>query len=171
MFKAWFEDHCDDPIDLDLGLIEVRDNPYESWTIRSLAGHSVGMPPEDGYFAAVELLTAITFCADGWKEGKLKLAQILSAPEIDYQRALYFALAGRGPLAMLGDLKRLVDLMQARFRLAEAASAQGLAIKVANSPYLHFDGPDGPQGTFCPDFSLASAWERFAQSKGSLYGS
>jgi hypothetical protein len=166
MFNTWFEDHCNDPVDLDLGLIEVRDNADESWTMRALAGHSVGMPALDGYLAARELHTAIAFCVDGRPEGRRKLAALLSAEDIDYQRSLYFAVAGRGPLAMLVDMKRLADMMEARLRAAEVASAKGRAIKVQTSPYVHFDGPDGPPGQFCPDFEMAPAWEGIAQPVG-----
>mgnify|MGYP003444505758 FL=1 len=165
IFSKWMKKHGLDPLDIDLGLIEVRDNPDESWTMRALAGHSVGMPPEDGFLAARELQEALCWAADGRPEGKRRLAEILGCRGDDYQRALYYSVAGRGPVAMLLDLQRLVAMMQARADAAHVSAANGHAVAAAEPPYRFFGEADGPRGRFEEDFDFGPAWDGIARSR------
>jgi hypothetical protein len=155
-WPAWMDA---DDVDLDLGLIEVRDNPDEHWTMRALAGHSVGMPVEAGYRAALDLQRAVGLLANGVETGKKELTKILGADRIDYQRALFYALAGRGPIAMVTDLNRLVYLMRARQSVAGWAKAKGLITTRQNSPYCGYDGPEVSPGQYCANFDLKDAWD------------
>ncbi|MGL5839644.1 MAG: hypothetical protein ACRCY3_14205 [Sphingorhabdus sp.] len=94
--KRWL-----DPFDPDLHLKEVRDDPDAPWTRRALAGVSVGIPTRSGFQKCEELLNAILMICNGIGAGKIKLAEILSAKRDDYQRCLWFALAGRDPWAII----------------------------------------------------------------------
>jgi hypothetical protein len=153
---AWMEAN---DVDLDLGLIEVRDNPDEHWTMRALAGHSVGMPVGEGYRAVHELQWAVGLLANGAERGREELTKILGADRIDYQRALFYALAGRGPIAMVIDLNRLLHLMRARQSVARWARSKRLKTTLQNSPYCHYDGPEVPPGEYSANFDLKDAWE------------
>lgn len=165
IFSKWMTKHGLDPLDIDLGLIEVRDNPDESWTMRALAGHSVGMPAEDGFLAARELHEAVSWAADGRPEGKRRLAEILGCRGDDYQRALYYSVAGRSPAGMILHLRRLVAIMQARSDAAYEAVLNGYAVAAADPPYRFFDEADGPRGRFEEDFDFGPAWDGIARSR------
>lgn len=165
IFPKWFSRPGSDPFDIDLVLTEVRDNPDECWTMRALAGHSVGMQAEDGFLASRELFEAVCWSVEGRPEGKTRLAAILGCRGDDYQRALFYSVAGRGPVAMLADLQRLVQIMEARNDAAHEAAVRGLGIVSAPAPYRFFDEADGPLGRFDADFDFGAAWEGVARSR------
>lgn len=164
VFPLWFVSNCGEAVDIDAGLKEVRDCPDERWTLRALCGHSVGMPPEDGYLAARELFEAVCWAAEGYPEGKKRLAAILGCNGDDYQRALYYAVAGRGPIDMLEDLRVFVGMMEARCDAAHEAELRQLGVTPMLEPYRFFEEADGPRGRFDPDFAFAPAWEGVARS-------
>lgn len=147
-------------VDVDLELIDVRDNVDESWTLRALAGQSVGMPLEDGYLASAELLCAFEWICDGNPAGKAKLAEILFNTCNDYQRALYYIIAGRGPFGAIADLPRLVALMKSRLLFGRHGVKQDLGIKMQREPYLE-ERPDGPLHAKDVSFELPRSWDGF----------
>jgi hypothetical protein len=150
-------------IDIDLGLAEVRDCNDEHWTMRALAGASVGVDPEDALSAASELSRAVNGLMAGNRETKSELATILGGRGNDYQRCLWYALAGRDPLGTSVDLGRLVELLGARAQLARNAAARGSGIVLSPAPYVT-DSVDGPLGVFSPEFTLGAHWSPFADT-------
>jgi hypothetical protein len=151
-------------LDLDLGLIEIRDCADEHWTLRALAGASVGVDPEDAFSAAAELAEAVNSLMAGLDMAKVALATILGGRGNDYQRCLWYALAGRDPLGTAVDLGRLVEVLDARRALACKAAATGTGVAVARDPYVT-DVADGPLGVFSPQFTLGPQWQPFAVSR------
>jgi hypothetical protein len=148
-------------IDIDLGLTEIRDCNDEPWTLRALAGASVGVDIEDALSAARELsetVNGLMACADG---AKASLARILGGRGNDYQRCLWYNLAGRDPLGTSVDLARLVGLLAARAALAQASVVAMSGVTFARDPYVTEDA-DGPVGIFDADFSLDRQWQPFA---------
>ena len=150
-------------LDLDLGLIEIRDCADEHWTLRALAGASVGIEPEDGYSAAAELAEAVNGLMAGVDSAKVALAAILGGRGNDFQRCLWYALAGRDPLGTAVDLGRLVELLGARRSLARKAAVAGTGVAIAPVPYVT-DEADGPLGVFSHRFTLGPQWHPFAAS-------
>ncbi len=150
-------------LDLDLGLIEIRDCPDEHWTLRALAGASVGVDPEDALSAAAELSKAVNGLMAGFGHAKVALATILGGRGNDYQRCLWYALAGRDPLGTAVDLGRLVELLDRRRSLAREAATAGTGVTVAHDPYVT-DVVDGPLGVFSAAFTLGRQWRPFAES-------
>ena len=148
-------------IDIDLGLAEVRDCNDEHWTMRALAGASVGVDPEDALSAASELSRAVNGLMAGHPEAKAELATILGGRGNDYQRCLWYALAGRDPLGTSVDLGRLVDLLGARAQCAHDAALSGRGVVLSPTPYVT-DSVDGPLGVFSADFTLGAQWAPFA---------
>lgn len=142
-----------DPLDPDLHLKEVRDDPDAPWTRRALAGASVGIPAERGYERCAQLLNAIVMICDGVDEGKIRLAEILSAQADDYQRCLWFAVAGREPWSCFFDLHWLVGAMRTRKQWTATAATGGCQMLALQTPY-RLDQPDGPRGKFTPDFTF-----------------
>lgn len=148
-------------LQIDLGLVEVRDNVDEHWTMRALAGASVGVDPEDALTAASELSRAVNGLLAAMPVAKSELVTILGSPGNDYQRCLWYNLAGRDPLGTAVDLGRLVGLLTARAHLAREAAVTGSGVAVAPDPYVS-DCADGPLGAYSADFMLGSQWMGFA---------
>ena len=151
-------------IDVDLGLIEMRDCCDEHWTFRALAGASVGVDPEDALTAASELSRTVNGLMAGQSDAKTALAAILGGRGNDYQRCLWYILAGRDPLGTSVDLGRLVELLAARAQLAREGAVFGSGVVIADDPYVTAD-VDGPLGVFSGDFTLGAQWAPFAQAR------
>lgn len=122
---------------------------------------ALGMPVGEGHRAVRDLHRALALLVEGVTEGKALLSDIPSADRIDYQRAIFYALAGRGQIAMVTDLGRLSKLMEAMVALARWAEGHGLKTRLQSSPYCNYDGPEIPPGAFSADFALTDAWEGF----------
>src|SRR3546814_1391904 len=93
---------------------------------------------------------------EGETGGKRKLASILSNPAgDDFQRCIYFCLAGRGIVEMLDDLMSLEELLDARGRVAGSIHRRKIRARPLFSPYVA-DEPDGP---------VAASTENFRQGR------
>jgi hypothetical protein len=150
-------------IEIDLGLAEVRDCGDEHWTMRALAGVSVGVDPEDALSAASELSGAINGLMSGRADAKAALAGILGGRGNDYQRCLWYVLAGRDPLGTSVDLGRLVELLVRRAGLARHAAVNGSGVRLEANPYVT-DEADGPLGVFSTEFTLGAHWSPFVNT-------
>ncbi|MFM2411128.1 MAG: hypothetical protein RL481_1956 [Pseudomonadota bacterium] len=155
---SWFPEHCDKPFDIDAELKEIADCDHEQNSLRVLALLSIGLPADEAYLRSRELLEAVQWSESDIPAGKRQLAALLGANENDYQRAVYFALAGRGAIAMLSDLQRLTNILESRYLLSIAADNYGVELSQPFNPYLT-DKPDGPSGTFDPDYTLSDIWD------------
>ncbi len=154
----WYFKHCDEPFDIDAELKEIADSDHEQNSLRVLALLSIGLPAEEAFLRCRELLEAVQWSASNLPAGKRRLAGLLGSQESDYQRALYYALAGRGAIAMLADLLRLTNILESRYLLSITAANHGVQITQPFNPYLT-DQPDGPLGTFDPDYTLSDIWD------------
>ena len=150
-------------IDLELGLAEIRDCADEQWTLRALAGASVGIEPDEAYSAAHELSETVNALMAGIAGAKAALATILGGRGNDYQRCLWYTLAGRDPLGTAVDLARLVELLERRRTLAREAASAMSGVSLAHAPYVTDEG-DGPLGLFSADFTLGRQWRPFAET-------
>ena len=151
-------------IPVDAALIEARDNVDEIWTRRAIAGVSVGVPVGDALESARELLTALNLICSARAEGKSKLASILGRARDDYQRALWYNLAGRGPLAIVSDIAWLVALLERRNEIADLASKFECEIAIGSTPYS-IGQAEAPLGSFSGNFRLGDAWEGLALAR------
>lgn len=157
MKRDWLEG-----LDIDLGLIEVRDDVDAPWERRALAGASVGMDPEEALIQAHELASAIDLMVAGNPLGKPALAGILGDPGNDYQRCLWYTVAGRHPLAIASEVRHLVDLLRTREEQWREAGRTGRSAVKAPSPYMN-DEADGPLGEYPKDFELGAQWQGIAE--------
>lgn len=153
-----------DGIDVDLTLLETRDDPDEPWTRRALAGTSVGVDPMDAYEAAQELVEAVRLMVGGKPEGKAGLARILGRDGNDYQRSLWYAVAGRGALCVAADLHWLTGILATRAELWLRRRGQDLNVVKQPDPYVT-DGPEGPVGQFQASFRLGAHWDGIADRR------
>src|SRR3546814_9720515 len=71
----------------------------------------------------------------GENDGKAQLASILGRAGDDYQRCLWYTVAGRDPLAVATSFGELEKLMAARAMLWVEADDRGLTPAKADNPY------------------------------------
>ncbi|GAO52922.1 hypothetical protein [Novosphingobium sp. MD-1] len=149
-------------LNIDLGLIEVRDDPDTCWERRALAGASVGVDPQAALVEAYALCCTIDRLLAGDPDGKRELAEILGDDRNDYQRCLWYTLAGRHTFAIATDLRWLVALLRARDDQWEAARKAGRPVTKEPEPYVS-DRADGPLGLFDQTFDLGPQWQGIAE--------
>src|SRR3546814_3316108 len=104
-------------IDVDAALYDMRDDDTQAWEVRALAGASIGIEPIAGLRAGIELSTAMERIVRGENDGKAQLASILGRAGDDYQRCLWYTVAGRDPLAVATSFGELEQLLAARAML------------------------------------------------------
>jgi hypothetical protein len=154
----WFTRHCAEPFDIDAELKEIADSDHEQNSLRVLALLSLGLPADEAFLRTRELLETVQLSAGDIPAGKRRLAALLGANGNDYQRAIYYALAGRGAIATLADLQRLTNVLESRHLLSISAHKHDVELSQPFNPYLT-GKPDGPLGTFDPDYTLSDIWD------------
>lgn len=147
-------------IDVDAALLDIRDDDSQSWDLRALAGASVGIDPIGGFRSVLELHDAVELIVRGEVEGKKRLARILGRTGDDYQRCLWFTVAGRDPLSVATGFNELEKLMAARATMWLEASRRGLDPTKLDNPYWT-TRPEGPRGLFGDDFALGEHWRPY----------
>lgn len=143
--------------DLDVNLRDAALDEHNRPTRRAIANIAIGMDVEDAYYSARELREAVEWVHEGFTGGKKKLTVILANRCDDFQRALYYALAGRGVIEMLDDLLWLEGLLEARGRVAAAARRAKVALMPLVEPYVAKQA-DGPVAASDPDFEQGPSW-------------
>lgn len=143
-----------DEINVDTALIDASEHEFSGTIERALALLSIGTDPVQGYYAAEEMASAVNLLAHDQQTARHRLAEILSRPGSDYQRALFYALAGRGIYHNSPYLNGLVQLMKARCDMWCELRNAGRAARVAYNAYV-VPGGEGPRGQFDPDFELS----------------
>ena len=146
-----------DPFDLDIALEDASLDGSNAPTRRAIAALSIHCPVEDAYYSVREIRAAVTEVHLGEPGGKAKLARLLATACDDYQRCIYYALAGRGVVAMLDDLAWLEALLHARGRVARHAVIGGNRLVDPPPPYVAAE-PDGPVPAAAADYSLGASW-------------
>ncbi len=144
--------------DLDIMLRDAALDPENHPTRRMIANACIGMPANDAYYSVRELREAAHWVHEGEAAGKTKLISVLSNDNCDdFQRCIYFCLAGRGIVEMLDDLEWLEELLEHRGRIA----GEQLRMKIPTMPVKHpyvADEPDGPMIAMDRDFRQGSSW-------------
>ena len=105
-----------------------------------------------------ELREAVSWVHEGEIGGKRRLAAILSNEgSDDFQRCIYYCLAGRGVVSMLDDLMWLEDLLERRGRVAGKLMRAKARTMPLVDPYVAKE-PDGPVGVVDDDFRQGPSW-------------
>ncbi len=146
-----------DSFDIDITLTDAALDEVNRPTRRMLANACIGVDPFDAYYASIELFEALQAVHEECAGGKAKLARILSTRCDDFQRCLYYALAGRGVVLMLEDLEWLLHILRSRVRISAELLRRGGNAQAACPPYI-CDEPDGPIAAVTPDFELGASW-------------
>ena len=145
-----------DDFDLDLGLEDASLDRAVAPTRRMIAAASLGLGVNDAFYAARELADAVRWVHEGVPGGKARLTAILANRCDDYQRCLYFCLAGRGVVAMLDDLDWLVAALRTRGDLARDQRRRRLSVARSDSPYVAAEA-DGPVCAI-EEFAEGASW-------------
>ena len=147
-----------DGFDLDITLEDASVDPANRPTRRMIAAAAIGMAVDDAYYSTAAVRRAVQSVHEGEVAAKARLAFILSDDGTDdFQRCLYFCLAGRGVVGMLDDLMWLEGLLEARGRVAGQMARIKVNVRPLVDPYVAKE-PDGPVGRIDPDFRQGSSW-------------
>jgi hypothetical protein len=137
--------------DTDIMLRDAAIDPQNRPTRRMIANAAIGVEVDDAYYSLRELREAIAWIHEGDTRGKPKLARMLANECDDYQRCIYYALAGRGIVQMLDDLEWLEDILETRARIVGQVRRARERCMPLTSPYVSAE-PDGvlpvPDGEF-----------------------
>ena len=144
-------------LDLDITLRDAALDEANRPTRRMLANACIGIDPFDAYYASLELFEALQAVHEECTGAKAKLARILSTRCDDFQRCLYYSLAGRGVMQMLEDLKWLLHILRGRTKISAELLRHGGNVRAARPPYIS-DEPDGPIPATDPAFDLGASW-------------
>lgn len=143
--------------DIDIVLRDASLDSNNRPTRRMIANAAIGVAADDAYYALRELREAVSWVHEGDARGKPKLKRMLANQCDDYQRCLYYALAGRGVVQMLDDLEWLEKILEARARIVGAVRrAKGHCMPLV-APYVASE-PDGIVPVPDGDFKQGPSW-------------
>jgi hypothetical protein len=143
--------------DTDIMLRDAALDPAVRPTRRMIANAAIGVEVDDAYYALRELREAVSWVHEGDPRGKRKLVGMLANECDDYQRCLYYALAGRGVVQMLDDLEWLEEILEARVRARGAARRREQRCMQLVSPYVSAE-PDGILPSATAEFVQGPSW-------------
>ena len=146
-----------DEFDLDIGLRDVSCDGEVLPVRRAIAALCIGVDVDDAWLSVRELREAVSLVHEGAEGSKARLAAILSNSCDDFQRAIYYCLAGRGVAQMAEAMDWLLGILMARGRTADWLSRSRLRRKDLVSPYVA-EAPDGPLVSADPYFELGRSW-------------
>ena len=146
-----------DHFDLDIALRDASCDLNLPPARRAIAALCIGVGVDDAYLSVRELREAVSLVHENAAGGRAKLASVLSNSCDDFQRAIYYSLAGRGVVEMAEAMDWLLALLKARGRTAAWLSRSRVRRKDLISPYVS-EAPDGPLVSASPDFELGQSW-------------
>jgi hypothetical protein len=124
---------------------------------RAIAALCIGVGVDDAYFSVRELREAVSLVHENAPGGRAKLAANPQHSCDDFQRAIYYCLAGRGVVEMAEAMDWLLTILKARGRTAAWLSRSRVRRKDLVSPYV----AKHPTARSCrpsPDFELGQSW-------------
>tara|TARA_R110000868_G_scaffold404902_1_gene683625 strand:- start:29789 stop:30277 length:489 start_codon:yes stop_codon:yes gene_type:complete len=143
--------------DLDTVLRDVSCDAGVPPVRRAIAALCIGVGIDDAWLSVRELREAVSLVHEGADGGRARLATILSTACDDFQRAIYYCLAGRGVGEMAEAMDWLLAILKARGRTAAWLSRSRVQRRDLVSPYV-CQAPDGPLVSSDADFELGHSW-------------
>jgi hypothetical protein len=125
-----------DHFDLDIALRDASCDLNLPPARRAIAALCIGVGVDDAYLSVRELREAVSLVHENAAGGRAKLASVLSNSCDDFQRAIYYCLAGRGVVEMAEAMDWLLALLKARGRTAAWLSRSRVRRKDLISPYV-----------------------------------
>ncbi|MDF0490388.1 hypothetical protein PX554_19860 [Sphingomonas sp. H39-1-10] len=146
-----------EPLDIDILLTDASLDPALRPERRAIAALSIGVGLNDAFYSVLELEDVLIAIGKDVPGSRCRLATLLGNRCDDYQRAIYYALAGRGAAKRLEDLGWLIELLGTRSAVAHEAVEASHATRAPRSPYVTAEA-DGPVGAFPARFALGPDW-------------
>ncbi|MBB6193512.1 hypothetical protein FHS51_003769 [Sphingobium wenxiniae] len=143
--------------DLDIVLRDVSCDAGVPPVRRAIAALCIGVGIDDAWLSVRELREAVSLVHEGADGGRARLATILSTACDDFQRAIYYCMAGRGVGEMAEAMDWLLAILKARGRTAAWLSRSRVRRRDLMSPYV-CEAPDGPLVSPDADFELGRSW-------------
>ena len=143
--------------DLDIQLSDEALDERNTPTRRMIANASIGVDPSDAYYSTRELREVVQEVHHGTPGGKKRLSSVLSTECDDYQRCLYFCLAGRGIVKIMDDLEWLEAVLRARAQVGGRTRRDGGHTIPLVNPYVSAR-PDGPLVSAISEFTEGPSW-------------
>lgn len=155
MKLAQFVKHFDPEITLRDAALDPENSPSR----RAIANLCLGMAFDDAYYSIGGLRQALGLIHEGQaKAGTVELVDILSNKHCDdFQRAIYYALAGRGIVDMLASLDWIMGILEWRARTAGKLVKMGVRMMPLADPYVASE-PDGPLVDDTVDIRFGPSW-------------
>lgn len=147
------------PFDLDITLRDASIDPKLTPEQRMVANASIATNAFDGAECVHELLDAIMKVGTNDKDGLPELNRILTLHHDDYQRCLYYCLAGRGYKKTTETLYWLAEIMEGRSRQANWCVMNNAVVHYPVEPYIDSE-PDGPLPQLLSREALGPSWNR-----------
>jgi len=153
--------------DLDIQLrdeaLDERNSPVQ----RMLANAAIGVEPYDAYYAARELRETLKAVFEGEIGAKARLARVLSNECDDFQRCLYYQVAGRGVVQMLDAMEWFEEILKTRALLSGELLRSKKPSAVMVNPYVAPE-PDGPLVSPSPEFKEGASWYLHSELGGEI---
>ncbi|MFC0205025.1 hypothetical protein [Novosphingobium soli] len=144
-------------LDLDITLRDEALDPLNSPARRMVANAAISVEPFDAYYSVRELRGAVQAVHEGEIGAKRKLTRVLSTECDDFQRCIYYQLAGRGVVQMLDVLEWLEELLARRSVVSHDLFREGTWPAIMVNPYVAAQ-PDGPLVSADPNFEEGPSW-------------
>lgn len=155
--------------DLDVTLRDASLDEQNRPTRRMIANACIGIEAFEAYYSVRELFEALEAVHEGRSGAKARLARILATQCDDFQRCIYFCLAGRGVVQMLDDLDWLLKLLEGRSVISADLFRAGDYPMPTASPYVAAQ-PDGPVVSADAAFEEGPSWYLDPQLGGRISG-
>lgn len=155
--------------DLDVTLRDASLDEQNRPTRRMIANACIGIEAFEAYYSIRELFEALEAVHEGRLRAKARLARILATRCDDFQRCVYYCLAGRGVVQMLDDLEWLLKLLEARSVISANLFREGDYPVPTPNPYVAAQ-PDGPVVSSAEDFEEGPSWYLDPQLGGEISG-
>jgi hypothetical protein len=121
-------EHVLNAFDTDLQLEDASLDVEETNARRIMAGLCIGTDPVAAYRAALRVKQVLVGLSQD-REALTDLIDLLEEPGSYFERALYFAQAGRGVGTAIRDLDWILPMLDARIAIADDVARQGLRSK------------------------------------------
>lgn len=145
-------------VNVEFALRDPLCDPATLPTHAALAALSIGVVPKDAYESVAELRQAVNEVYCGMPDARARLTGILGNRCCDdYQRAVYYAVAGRGVAVMFKALEWLEEVLLGRYRLDRQEFKNCRSVMYDLSPYVS-EFPQGPIPQREERFELGPAW-------------
>lgn len=143
--------------DIDIALKDAGTQADLRPTQRAIANASIGVPAEDAFYSVRELRQAVAGVHEDLTGAHKRLTGLLANDCDDFQRCIYYNLAGRGVVTMLDDLEWLEGLLEARLRVFLDLYRSAHPVLDPGPVYVA-PAPDGPTPVAVDRFELGPSW-------------